>query len=311
MTRVVLALVLALGAPAIATAAELGLITGPEHGTYHQIGLDLKRLVGAGGIELRVYPSSGAIDNLGALYDRPRVQMGIVQSDVLDFVAGANARSLLARVATRLRLVFPLYDEHVHILARRGIRELDQLAGRRVAIGPEGSGTYLTARVLLKLADVRPAEIVAIDAERALARLKAGRIDAMVYVAAAPLALLRDGVSAADGLTLIPVMNKSVLETYGRVELPAGTYAWQTAPVSTLAVKAVLASFEQEGAACAHLSRFAERVAGGLGWLRKHGHPQWQRVDLAYPLPGWTRSACVREYVDPTGSAQASPSHDR
>ena len=134
-------------AASVVSAADLGLITAGEGGTYHQFGLDLQRLVRPSGINLTVHPSKGSVDNIFAVSRQRGVQMGIVQSDVLGFVAGEPGNPTLTRVARSLRLVFPLYDEEVHVLGRRGIGDFDHLAGARVAIGPEGSGTYLRVPV--------------------------------------------------------------------------------------------------------------------------------------------------------------------
>ena len=136
--------------------------------------------------------------------------MGSCSSDVLAFIAGVESIRLKG-IARHTRMVFPLYDEEVHILGRREIADFDQLAGKRVAIGREGRGTYLTARLLFKLSAVRPGEIVPIDGSEALTQLKAGRIDAMFYVVGSPVRLLKDGVKAADGLALIPISSKSIL----------------------------------------------------------------------------------------------------
>ena len=97
------------------------------------------------------------------------------------------------------------------------------------------------------------------------------------------------------GVALVPMASKSVLEWYDAVELPANIYAWQTTPVATVAVKAVLVSFEFEGRLCESVGRFAQQVAAGRDWLTKHGHPKWERVDLGYQLKGWSRSECVRQ----------------
>src|SRR5437867_3061706 len=78
------------------------------------------------------------------------------------------------------------------------------LAHKRVAIGREGSGTYLTARLLFKVSEVAPRQMVPIDTDEALAELKARRIDAMFYVAGYPVRLLTEGVTAADDLALVP-----------------------------------------------------------------------------------------------------------
>lgn len=311
MKLAALIVLLALATPSAAAAPALGLVTGMANGTYHQFGLDLKRLAKADGIDVNVYPSRGSIDNLGALYGRPGVHMGIVQSDVLDFIAGVESNPVLALIAKRLRVVFPLYTEDVHLVARRDIGAFEQLEGKRVAIGPEGSGPHLTARLMFKLADVHPAELLALDHTQAVARLKAGDIDAMVYVAASPVNMLR-GFTPADGVALVPIVSKSILEAYDAVELAANTYPWQPSPVTTVAVKAVLVSFELEGAACERLGQFAQHVVAGMDRLARDGHPAWRRVDLGYELKGWARSECVRQPIDSTGTVQASPpSHGR
>jgi TRAP transporter TAXI family solute receptor len=293
-------------AAGVALAADLGLITAGEGGTYHQFGLDLQRLVRPSGIKLTVHRSKGSVDNIFALSRQRGVQMGIVQSDVLGFVAGEPGNPTLTRAARNLRLVFPLYDEEVHVLGRRGIGDFDGLAGARVAIGSEGSGTYLTARLLFKLAEVVPGEIVPIDGREALGQLKAGRIDAMIYVGGYPLGFLKNDVTPRDGLALIPISNKRIFESYDAVVIPSSAYDWQTMPVRTTAVKAVLVSNDVRGRDCDGVGRVAQQIATGLDWLKRHGHPKWRQVDLNYQLKGWAPSDCVRRYVGRQPAAAAS-----
>jgi len=280
-------------ATAVESAGELGIITGGEKGTYYQFGLDLQRLVKQIGIELSVYPSKGSIENVYAVYQRPATQMGIVQSDVLAFVARVQSDPVLKRIAKKTKLVFPLYNEEVHLLGRRGITDFDDLADRRVAIGREGSGTYLTARLLFKVSEVSPREMVPIDTDQALAELRAGRIDAMFYVAGYPVKLFTEGVSEADGLAVIPITNKSITEFYPRAEIPAGTYAGQPNPVATVAVKATLISFDFRRRDCDLVGQLAQTVSTNLPWLVKNGHPKWKSVDLDAPLKGWEQYDCV------------------
>jgi uncharacterized protein len=280
-----------------ALAADLGLITGGEKGTYYQFGLDLQRLFGPRNVNLSVYSSKGSIENVYAVYQRPATQLGIVQSDVLAFVARVQSDPVLKRIAKKTRMVFPLYNEEIHVLGRRGITDFDDLADRRVAIGREGSGTYLTARLLFKVSEVTPKEMVPIDTEEALAALKAGTIDAMFYVAGYPVKLFTEQVSERDDLALVPITNKSIMEFYPRSEIPAGTYAWQPTALTTAAVKAVLVSFDFRGRDCETVGRFAQTVAENVGWLVKNGHPKWKSVDLEYPLKGWEQYDCVRKYL--------------
>ena len=281
---------------AMAAANDLGLTTGGEGGTYYHIGQDLKRLLRPHGINVAVHPSNGAVDNIYAVAQRPGVQLAIVQSDVLTFVADQQTNPAIARLAQGIRLVFPLFDEEVHVLARREVASFDALTGKRVAIGREGSGTYLTARLLFKLAAIVPGEMVAIDGGEALAQLKAGRIDAMVSVIGQPIARFRD-IKPEDDLHLLPITSQAIVDTYQALEIPAGTYGWLTAPVSTVAVKAVLVTYVANPRDCDVIGRVALHVAAGMDWLVKNGHPQWKRVDLERAIKGWEQYDCVRKFV--------------
>lgn len=284
----------------------MGLVTGGEKGTYYQFGLDLQRLVKANGINLNVYPSRGSVENVYAVYQRPGVQMGIVQSDVLAFVARLQTDPVLVRIAKKIKMVFPLYNEEVHLLGRREISDFEDLAGKRVAIGREGSGTYLTVRLLFKLSDLSPREMVPIDTSEALAELKAGRIDAMFYVAGYPVKLFKDDVTEADRLVLIPISHKSITEFYPRAEIPANIYAWQKTAVNTVAVKSVLVSFDYRRRDCDNVGRFAQIMAAGMDWLLKNGHAKWKTVDLDYPLKGWEQYDCVAKYLGKASRASAT-----
>ena len=105
-----IALTLLMTAPRPSCAADVGIITGSEKGTYYQFGVNLQQLVKRSGIDLAVYPSKGSIENIYAVYQRPATQMGIVQADVLAFVARVQSDPVLKRIAKKTKLVFPLYN---------------------------------------------------------------------------------------------------------------------------------------------------------------------------------------------------------
>ena len=131
--------------PALA-ATELGITTGGEKGTYYQFGLNLQRLAARTGLSMNVYPSKGSIENVYAVYQKPGTQLGIVQSDVLAFVARVQSDPVLKRIAKKTKMVFPLYNEEIHILGRYGVAEFDDLGrparryrARRERDLPDGS----------------------------------------------------------------------------------------------------------------------------------------------------------------------------
>jgi uncharacterized protein len=287
-------------------AADLGLTTGSERGTYYRFGQDLGRLLKPNGINIVVHSSNGAVDNLHAIVERSGIHLGIVQSDILPAIASRHSNPETQPPGKDVHLVFPLYDEEVHILARSGINNLNGLARRYVAIGREGSGTYLTALRLFRLAGVVPAAMVTLDVNEALSQLRVGHIDALLYVAGHPVRLLRDAVTRNDGFILLPITAPAILDAYAATEIPAGTYPWQTTAVSTVAVTALVVAYDPNGRYCEAIGEVARHVMAGLGWLMTNGHPYWKRVDVQRPVKGWNQYDCVRGYV---GHPSAAVTH--
>ncbi|MGD9687997.1 MAG: TAXI family TRAP transporter solute-binding subunit [Desulfobacter sp.] len=193
---------------------KLGIITGGAKGTYFQFGLNLKELGKKFGYNIQVYNSRGSVENVYAVYKRPKTEMGIVQSDVLAFVLKVQSNKVLKSIARKTKMVFPLYNEEVHLLGKTEVASFDDLENRRVAVDKEGSGTY----------------------------------------------------------------------------------PWQSQSVSTVAVKAVLVSFDFRGSNCDSVGEFANIVYDNLEWLKQNGHPKWKSVDLDYPLKGWDQYDCVKKH---------------
>lgn len=294
----------------VSFAQDMGIITGNKRGTYYQFGLNLAQLVKSRNIKLNVLDSAGSVQNVYAVYKAPGVQLGIVQSDVLAFITKIQTDAALTRVAGKTRMVFPLYNEEVHLLGQQGIVDFDDLADRVVAVGEEGSGTYLTAKILFEVSEVRPRELIAIGTDEALAQLKQRKIDAMFYVAGQPVKLFSEAVTAQDKLALIPITNKSILDFYLDVEIPAKTYSWQDKVINTVAVKAVLVSYDFRGINCENVGKFAKTLQDNLEWLRANGHPKWKSVDLNAPVRGWEQYDCVRKYLQPSQRPAAERPRD-
>ena len=93
------------------------------------------------------------------------------RNDVLAYISKNQSRKL-KRAASKLRLVHPLYNEEVHLLAKQDIRALADLTGKKVAIGRQGSGTARPAwigeacadEITKAILDFDPVSGVAIDA---------------------------------------------------------------------------------------------------------------------------------------------------
>jgi uncharacterized protein len=307
LTLALLLAVLLCVQPAAAQDYKTSIVTGGASGTYIQIGRDISKIADACGRTLDVQESAGSIENILAVRDRPLTQLGIAQSDVLEYVRTFQSDDpVLARAAQGIRIVFPLYDEEIHILAKRDIPNLAGLAGKRVSTGVEGSGNSLTASLLLDLAQVEPAERVKLSPKDSLAALLAGEIDAFFYVVGAPAAIFTETQIDPQQFHLLPLTEAVLKALYTPARLEPGTYAFQQEPVDLVAVKAVLLTYDfqprrnaYQAAACKTVAEFSHLILSRLEELRQTGHPKWKSVDLTALPPGWTVSDCVLEGIAP------------
>lgn len=279
------------------------IMTGKPAGTYIQFGHDIAGLAKRFDLDLVAQPSAGSLENVEAVLKRPNTQLGIVQSDVLDFVASFSDDPDLRYTASKLRMVFPLYNEEVHILARPGVGTLADLHGRRVAVGAPNSGTLLTATLLLATANVVPGEELRIDTDEALRALRQGQVDAMFYIAGQPARIFAEDVRAEDKLHLVPVTDPAVAGLYPSATIQAGAYPWLREDVPTVAVRAVLMAYDYSKPnwyhrqACAAVGKVARIIHDNIDRLRRpgYGHPKWQQVDLDADLVSWERSKCAED----------------
>jgi len=308
MRRIVLyAFLVLLIIPYQVSAVEMGIVTGSTTGTYYRIGNDIRSLVSRHGINLTVYSAKGSLDNIADVFERPGVQLGIAQSDALSYIDSmATEDNRIKRVAKKVKMVFPLYNEEVHILANnKQISTFSDLEGKVVAIGKEGSGSYLTANLLFQLAEIAPAKRAEVGGKEAIKALLDGDIDAMFYVAGYPVKLFQE--TAPNGhLHLVPITHKNITEFYPISTIPAFTYAWQTDNVSTIAAKAVLITYDYKWRHCENVGSLAKIMYNNLDWLKQHGHEKWKNVDFDFQLRKWDQYLCVKKQI---GQASPEESH--
>ena len=288
--------------PAQAAAFERNIMTGGPQGTYIRIGRDIAALGESCGLTLNVRESAGSLENFVGVRNRKNTQFGIVQSDVLEYLKTFEANDPEVQQAVRgVRIMFPLYDEEIHVLARRDIAGLKDLAGKKVAVGVKDSGTFLTASLVLDILQVKPTEKLPLNPDAALPKLLAGEIDAFFYVAGAPAPLFAGDAIDGAKFHLLPITEAPLLATYTAARIDAGTYGFQKEPVDLIAVKAVMMTYDYDvkrnayqRESCKAVSDFSSLILNNLDRLKETGHPKWKSVDLTALPPGWQVGVCVK-----------------
>src|SRR6266702_7207810 len=86
-------MLMAMSSFAFAEPPHYKIVTGPERGTYIQIGQDLSKWVaGPAGIDLEVMASKGSAENVQRMRFEQGVKLALVQSDVYQaYIDMANA----------------------------------------------------------------------------------------------------------------------------------------------------------------------------------------------------------------------------
>jgi len=209
--------------------------------------------------------------------------------------------------------VLPLYDEEIYFVVRADspLRYVHEIRGRRVNVGPVGSGTALTATTAY--AKMFGQALPAADAsflsnEEALLHLASDRsIDVVVIVAGQPAKLFADMKSEARQYIKLLQLDRSAPETlaldgtYLPATIRSTSYPnWLTQDATSLSVKSMLVTYDYQTPGLRDsLTRFARSMCGNFDKLRSDGHAKWQEVNLAAPqLPkGWTYYAPTQKVL--------------
>ena len=222
------------------------LASGAESGIYHQYALRYKEILGREGVTVDVRMTGGAGENLRLLREpKSGVDVAFMQGGVAT-VAEADGLVMLAS----------LYYEPLWIFYRdpATLSQIKQLYGKRIAIGTAGSGTRaLVAQLFAAQALTTPGDIgrgntdlVALGGGDALRALKAGEIDAALYVGGADTPTiqqaLRDPVIKLMNLAhadayprRLPFLTKLTLP-YGTIDLAINTPDQDVAMIGTKAM---------------------------------------------------------------------------
>lgn len=292
------------------TNESIGMVTGSETGTYFRFGQEIAATAKKAGLEIIVKSSEGSIANIRRLTSKENAAIAMVQSDVLGFL-GRSDNPETKRIAQKLRLIFPFYNEEVHLFARKDITRFEDLQGKRVVIGTEGSGNWLTSHNLQTLMRVKAIQFVdTLKPDEAVTGVLMGEADAMIYVAGKPVKLfsnldkLKSDPTYArmlETVHFVPLNDPDMLQEYVSSEIRADDYGWFDGTVPTIAVKAVLISYDFSGSTdsyrvmrCRQLGRLGQVIRENIGELKHNGHPKWKEVNLEGNIGLWKADSCSR-----------------
>ena len=211
-------------APPPEVAVNRGVVeleTGRAAGISVRIAEDLANVIDDGATR-RVLPvvGKGALQNISDLDLLHGIDMAILQDDVLNYARQPN---VFPGLENRITYIAKLYNEEFHLLARRDIKTVADLANQKVNVDLRGAGTEITATRLFNLLNV-PIVVTNDDQQVALEKLQRGEIAAMAFVAGKPAPIFSDLISA-NGLHFLAIpLNPAVTAAYVPTRLTADDY---------------------------------------------------------------------------------------
>ncbi len=273
---------------------RLTLATGSPEGAYHAFGKRYQAILARDGITVTLVNSAGTVENLALLGGTAEaegttaaVELAFVQSGIGDPASSPNLVALAS-----------LYYEPLWAFVRsdRPVGRLTALAGQRIAVGAEGSGTRHAAMELLAANGIAAGDghgtvLSDLSGSAAAEALIAGELDAAVFVTAKHSPLLT-GLLARPDIQLLSFERAAAYQRRYRhlagISLPEGVLDLAAnLPAEDLVLLSPLATLvardEVHPALIDLVLRAATEIHGGPGLFEEPGQfPSPRNVD--FPL---------------------------
>jgi len=252
---------------------SFSMATGPDGGAYRLFAERYRDILRREKITMELKPTAGSAVNLKLLEDAGSgVEVGLVQAGLVTDDPPAALRSLGAVYYEPLWLFYRGEDE---------VDKLGQLAEKRVAVGPEGSGTRMLALQLLKASGVdgSRAQLLPLGGNEAVTALVDGEVDAAMFVASPDAPAVHALATAPDVKLANLVQAEAIARRFpfltairlprGAIDLAADLPARDVTLLATTANLVVTKDFHP--ALGYLLLQAATEVHGRAGMLQKHG----------------------------------------
>ena len=195
---------------------------GPEGSVFQTTAEKYRKILARDGVTLKILPSQGSLENLKRLNDPAfHVDLGFVQDGVSAEIPTDDLVSL-GSIFYEPLLVF--YSGPVPV------DRLSALAGKRLAIGPEGSGTRSLASALLKANGIEAGgttTLVDLDAEAAAQALLDGKVDAVFLMGDSAAPPIMRKLLRTSGIQLLDFSQADAYirryQYLNKLELPMGS----------------------------------------------------------------------------------------
>jgi uncharacterized protein len=249
---------------------------------------------------LRILPivGRGPVETVNDVLFLKGVDAGIVPSDVLAYIEG---HGIMDGVSKKLSFIAKLGSADLHIIARKQVKSLADLQGKRVNAGNVTEPRFITASLIFESLGIAVATTSG-DEGAAVRQLRDGQADAIVILAKQPSPIVEDLAKSGQFHLLSVPLTPELEKIYAPAMLSSDSYgalAGQSG-VETISVSSLLAVFNwRKGSArYSKLRDLASALYSRIGDLQSgERSTRWSDINFASDAPGWTRYVSANEWL--------------
>jgi uncharacterized protein len=288
-------------------AGAVTLITDGSDDNASRYAADLATLMEAER-DLRVLPvmGRGPVEALRDLIYLKGIDASIIPSDT---VAYMKREGLVEDIDQKVTYIARLGTAQLHVIARKDVATLKDLAGKKINIGAASEARFVTASMVFGSLGINYTPVEGREADAAKL-LESGKADAVVLMTPQPSPVAEE-LARAGGFRLLNVAgNDELNQVYAPAMLTAKSYqglAQDGGMTETLGVSYAVAVFNWKKGTDRYykLRKFADVLFSGIGDLQTgKWQAAWSDVNLSADLPGWTRYVSAEEWLSSHKRAQ-------
>ncbi|WP_100373568.1 TAXI family TRAP transporter solute-binding subunit [Bacillus sp. FJAT-45037] len=229
---------------------DLQMGTGSTGGTYYPLGQEMANIMNNNvyyeDFNVSAIASGASVENLGGIF-QGNMQLGMtVHIPAIEAMSGEG--DFDGAAVENFGFMGHIYPEVMQVIttSNTGVESIADLEGKRVAIGPPGSGTQSAAKLILSAYGLEDGDYEAYEEGfgDAAGRLQDGQLDASFGLLGLPASGIEE-LSTQRDVVILPIEGEAldtILDSsdYGHLEIPADSYEFLEEPVDTITAYAIL-----------------------------------------------------------------------
>jgi uncharacterized protein len=290
-------------------AGTVTVITAPIGGPMSIMGSDMASVLDDTD-KLRVLPilGKGSVQNLIDILRLKNIDMGFVTTDALEF---AKTEYNIPDIPKRVRYITRLFHNDIHIVARKEIRSLQDLQGKKIFA--ERSIGLPAARLIFRRMGIEADIDSQTDPDGGLQKLLSGERDAWIASVSRGAPVIKNIKNEAGKFHLLeipyakPLQDIYLPSSFTSEEYP--NLVAKDTKVYALAVPTVLMVYNwpPESERYRRVARFVDALFGKIGQLQQAPrHPKWKDTGISINVVGLERFKPAQDWLDKAQPAAAA-----